>query len=432
MARIQLKLARSDLPGALVAIEQAEEIARAWDNQVVLRGLASDRAWAQLLMGDLEAVQRWAAAAEQDEALLRYMAEDRVVEMLVRAWIALGLPGRARALFDRRRGEAVAAGCQGHVLALASPTGALGSRSSLAGPADGARPHSVPSHELSAGAPGAADHPAGLFLQGRQLRPAAATAHFNNGSDGSLPFAWAVAVAPALERGYNCLTFYGPGEGLALVDQGLHFRPDWEQVITPVVDYALSRPEVDPSRVALMGDSQGGYWVPRAVAFEHRVAAAVADPGVWDVSTSWGLSKFPPPLPQLFASGNKTAFDQALGQGLASEPGAAATLAFRSRPFGFNSLFDTGHGGPAVRAHQRYRQPDYLPDAGGRSGRRAILARPVSTVVPGAARRKCWFLSRGRRAPTCTVSQRRPGCARSAFSIGWMPRSLEPFSRLAC
>ena len=90
-----------------------------------------------------------------------------------------------------------------------------------------------------------------------------------------------------------------------------------------------------------MGDSQGGYWVPRAVAFEHRVAAAVADPGVWDVSTSWGLSKFPPPLPQLFASGNKTAFDQALGQGLASEPGAAATLAFRSRPFGFNSLFDT-------------------------------------------------------------------------------------------
>ncbi|MBV9543255.1 MAG: prolyl oligopeptidase family serine peptidase, partial [Chloroflexi bacterium] len=155
------------------------------------------------------------------------------------------------------------------------------------------------------------------------------------------PFAWAVAIAPALERGYNCLTFYGPGQGLALVDQGLSFRPDWEQVITPVVEYALSRPEVDPARVALMGDSQGGYWVPRAVAFEHRVAAAVADPGVWDVSTSWGLAKFPPPLLQLFNAGNKTAFDQALQQGLASDPAAAATLAFRSRPFGFSSAFDT-------------------------------------------------------------------------------------------
>ncbi len=61
---------------------------------------------------------------------------------------------------------------------------------------------------------------------------------FNNGSDGSLSFAWACGVAPALERGYNCLTFYGPGQGLALVDQRLYFRPDWEQVITPVVDFA--------------------------------------------------------------------------------------------------------------------------------------------------------------------------------------------------
>jgi hypothetical protein len=164
---------------------------------------------------------------------------------------------------------------------------------------------------------------------------------FNNGSDGSLPFAWSVAVAPALERGYNCLTFYGPGQGLALVDQGLYFRPDWEHVITPVVDYAVSRPEVDPARIALMGDSQGGYWVPRALAFEHRVVAGVADPGVWDVSTSWGLSKLPPPLPQLFNSGNKVAFDEALQVGLASDPASAATLAFRSRPYGFDSPFDT-------------------------------------------------------------------------------------------
>jgi len=164
---------------------------------------------------------------------------------------------------------------------------------------------------------------------------------FNNGSDGSLSFAWSCGVAPALERGYNCLTFYGPGQGLALVDQGLYFRPDWEHVITPVVDFALSRPEVDPTRIALMGGSQGGYWVPRALAFEHRIAAGVADPGVWNVSTSWGIDKFPPPLQQLLKSGNKAAFDAALQTGLAQEPSAAATLAFRSRPYGFDSMFDT-------------------------------------------------------------------------------------------
>ena len=87
-------------------------------------------------------------------------------------------------------------------------------------------------------------------------------------------------------RGYDCLTFDGPGQGNALWKQGLHFRPDWERVITPVVDFALNRPGVDPKRIAIQGISQGGYWVPRAVAFEKRIAAAIADPGVVDVSAS--------------------------------------------------------------------------------------------------------------------------------------------------
>ena len=50
-------------------------------------------------------------------------------------------------------------------------------------------------------------------------------------------------------------------------------------MVTPVVDWLLARPDVDPDRIALAGVSQAGYWVPRAVAFEQRIAAAVADPG---------------------------------------------------------------------------------------------------------------------------------------------------------
>jgi len=162
---------------------------------------------------------------------------------------------------------------------------------------------------------------------------------FNNGSDGAMPAAWSMGIAPALERGYDCLAFYGPGQGSALVDQGLYFRPDWEAVVTPVVDLALARREVDPRRIALMGISQGGYWVPRAAAFETRLAAAVADPGVFDVSTSW-LRGFPPPLLALLGSGNKAAFDAALAQGLQQDPASAATLAFRMRPFGMTSYYD--------------------------------------------------------------------------------------------
>jgi hypothetical protein len=79
--------------------------------------------------------------------------------------------------------------------------------------------------------------------------------------------------------------------------------------------------------------------VPRALAFEHRIVAGVANPGVWDVSTSW-LEHLPPALLQLLDSGNKSAFDQAMKAALANTP-MAATLAFRSRPYGFKSAFDT-------------------------------------------------------------------------------------------
>jgi hypothetical protein len=63
----------------------------------------------------------------------------------------------------------------------------------------------------------------------------------NNGSDGTVTDMWVQGAAAATQRGYHALTFDGPGQGQALFEQGLHFRPDWEAVVTPVVDYALAR-----------------------------------------------------------------------------------------------------------------------------------------------------------------------------------------------
>ena len=161
----------------------------------------------------------------------------------------------------------------------------------------------------------------------------------NNGSDAPVSAMWQQGGAAGIARGYNCLTFDGPGQNSALIRQRLYFRPDWEAVITPVVDYALSRPEVDPERIAVLGMSQAGYWVPRAVAFEHRIAAAVADPGVIDVGTTW-RDKLPKSMLSELERGEKQKFDKNIARAEHFVKGMRAQLEFRMRPFGMSSPYD--------------------------------------------------------------------------------------------
>ena len=174
----------------------------------------------------------------------------------------------------------------------------------------------------------------GYFLSHGQRRP---TFIFINGSDGALTWVWQELLA-AYERGFNGLVFDGPGQQSMLFEQGVPFRPDWEAVITPVVDVLLGRDDVDPAGLVLWGGSQGGFWGARALAFEHRFAAGFLDPGVVDVSTSW-LGHFPPELVDLLKSGDKKDFDAAMGQAIAS-PQLAPVWNFRARPYGMSSPFD--------------------------------------------------------------------------------------------
>jgi alpha-beta hydrolase superfamily lysophospholipase len=86
-----------------------------------------------------------------------------------------------------------------------------------------------------------------------------------------------------IKRGYNVLTFEGPGQGEVIRVQHLPFRHDWENVIGPVVGYAVSRSDVDRDRIALWGISLGGYLAPRGAAYEPRITALIADAGAYDV-----------------------------------------------------------------------------------------------------------------------------------------------------
>jgi hypothetical protein len=79
-----------------------------------------------------------------------------------------------------------------------------------------------------------------------------------SGFDGSQEELLHLNGMAALERGWNVLSFEGPGQPTVRREQGLGFIHDWERVVKPVVDYALTREEVAPKALALLGVSLGG------------------------------------------------------------------------------------------------------------------------------------------------------------------------------
>ena len=99
------------------------------------------------------------------------------------------------------------------------------------------------------------------------------------------------AAAPALQHGYNVLTFEGPGQGEPLRMQHMPARPDYEVPVRAAVDYLLTLPEVDSERIALIGGSLGGYYAPRAAAFEPRVKALIIHGVMFDFWASQTRTK---------------------------------------------------------------------------------------------------------------------------------------------
>jgi len=83
-----------------------------------------------------------------------------------------------------------------------------------------------------------------------------------------------------LARGMATLAFDGPGQGEAEYDYAI--RGDYEVVVKAVVDCVETRRDVDASRIGLWGVSLGGYYAPRACAFEKRIKACIALSGPYE------------------------------------------------------------------------------------------------------------------------------------------------------
>lgn len=107
------------------------------------------------------------------------------------------------------------------------------------------------------------------------------------GFDSTMEEVYCWIGAKAREYGYHCLIFEGPGQWGALkINPDLIFRPDYEKPVQSVVDYLLSREDVDGDKLAIIGYSMGGYLAPRAMQGEQRIKACIANTLVVDPSES--------------------------------------------------------------------------------------------------------------------------------------------------
>jgi dienelactone hydrolase len=90
---------------------------------------------------------------------------------------------------------------------------------------------------------------------------------------------------PFLARGLATFVFDGPGQGEGEYD--FPIRGDYEVAVKAVIDAIESRDDIDTARLGMWGVSLGGYYAPRAAAFEPRIKACIALAGPYDWGEAW-------------------------------------------------------------------------------------------------------------------------------------------------
>jgi alpha-beta hydrolase superfamily lysophospholipase len=103
----------------------------------------------------------------------------------------------------------------------------------------------------------------------------------SDGLDANKEEMFYVALALA-RRGITTVAFDGPGQGAALRLQGMTARHDFEVPVGACIDWLQKRADVDPDRIGLLAASWGGYYAPRAAAFEKRIKACGVMGAVFD------------------------------------------------------------------------------------------------------------------------------------------------------
>jgi dienelactone hydrolase len=103
------------------------------------------------------------------------------------------------------------------------------------------------------------------------------------GADGILLRGEDGGASQYVRRGMSFIDVDGPGHGSTLRYHKLYAPPDSERVAKAVIDYLLTRPDVDGERIGLHGSSMGGYSGPRCATVEKRIKAVAVWSGAYNL-----------------------------------------------------------------------------------------------------------------------------------------------------
>lgn len=166
------------------------------------------------------------------------------------------------------------------------------------------------------------------------------------GYDSTMEESYFSIAAAAIERGFSCLTYEGPGQGSIILEQGLPFIPEWEKPNSAVLEEFFKR-YPRPRRIVLIGISLGGYFAPRAAAFDGRIDGVVAFDVLYDYS-ELPLKDVPAFFKYLYRKGFARSVNSLAGLYMKISPGMRASFREASWKTGAKHPFDL------ARSYERY------------------------------------------------------------------------------
>lgn len=110
---------------------------------------------------------------------------------------------------------------------------------------------------------------------------------FFDGFDITKEIQYFKGIPDLVARGIACLIVDGPGNGESVRFRNLPLIAETERYGTAAYEFLAVRPDIDAKRIGVMAISLGGYYAPRAAAFEPRFACCVAWGAQWDYHETW-------------------------------------------------------------------------------------------------------------------------------------------------